>query len=760
MEVSEEVVKEQIIKAIDLFRQRDYHRSLVAYNEIVTRLSDLPTEYCTKLRRYYDLRERPIAGKLCHPKLTSVLDQRAATYEKLGQLQLALRDTKKVLLLDPLECKGYLRQGKLLLDSGERVKAYKCYQKGIYFIEEAERSRDFLANKKHMRQLHIAYSALNKALKEERRETLAVSTSATSSRSETSLATKAPCLANKDNHTSGNMRSQGRIDDMLPVKRPSQQDHKVFKKARNPIDPMERLPLELIGEIYSHINVEQILKSHLVCKHWYNTLLKLPWLYLGSITLKNNVMFSEFSNCMVLLKKVLKSTHSRYVNRIIVPTTFKENHLQRILQVLLQTNLRIKALGITSIHFSIELLLQLLVRLSWGGLDKFLSLDRLFMTINSSFAFNDILPQLCPILTHLEILIIDRVQKISAVQSDMLHQLAQKVEEGIFKYRGAPENATSSGEIIAHQQLKSLVLVNQRVAAKFPGPDTDSEGMHKVKPSMLSIRMPNLCSLTVACFDLTGYSSTLTTFLSGAHHLKNVDFESNLGLSLDKFLRILVLNGNLFELEVLRFREMSRSGPLDLDDINLDDMKCLFNLRELDLYGSSLSNKALLKLLRLSRRIQTLNIGNSKYIYFKNTQFTRHNLMNWAELFQLLPELQILYMPEMDFDHLTMSQFNQGINEVYGAEKFNFVTLDLSFCHQIDGISLLYLFEASNNGDAGHCLSVYHLVLNGLTINMETLQLLKRKSYVHKIENDPFRNTWRSWGVNSHCVEIKSNRAV
>ncbi|KAM3074201.1 hypothetical protein ACMFMG_002978 [Clarireedia jacksonii] len=63
--------------------------------------------------------------------LLTALDHRAATYEKLEQLQPALKDAKHMIELKPELSKGYLRCGKVLQLKGERELALKIYERGL-----------------------------------------------------------------------------------------------------------------------------------------------------------------------------------------------------------------------------------------------------------------------------------------------------------------------------------------------------------------------------------------------------------------------------------------------------------------------------------------------------------------------------------------------------------------------------------------------------------------------------------------------------
>lgn len=63
--------------------------------------------------------------------LLTALNHRAATFEKLDQLQSALKDAKEMLELKPELSKGYLRCGKVLQLKGEHELALKIYQRGL-----------------------------------------------------------------------------------------------------------------------------------------------------------------------------------------------------------------------------------------------------------------------------------------------------------------------------------------------------------------------------------------------------------------------------------------------------------------------------------------------------------------------------------------------------------------------------------------------------------------------------------------------------
>lgn len=87
----------------------------------------------------------------------NALDSRAATYEKLGKLQHALRDAKQMIDTKPRLAKvsfikilclhttltlqqGYLRCGKVLQLKGEPAIALKIYERGLNKVKIGEDS--------------------------------------------------------------------------------------------------------------------------------------------------------------------------------------------------------------------------------------------------------------------------------------------------------------------------------------------------------------------------------------------------------------------------------------------------------------------------------------------------------------------------------------------------------------------------------------------------------------------------------------------
>lgn len=64
-----------------------------------------------------------------------LLDNRAACYEKLGELSTALKDAKKAIQLQREDATGYLRAGKVLVKMDKESVALEIYTHGLKSIK-------------------------------------------------------------------------------------------------------------------------------------------------------------------------------------------------------------------------------------------------------------------------------------------------------------------------------------------------------------------------------------------------------------------------------------------------------------------------------------------------------------------------------------------------------------------------------------------------------------------------------------------------
>ncbi|RCK67743.1 Protein DIA2 [Candida viswanathii] len=340
--------------AILYFKSQEYEKALSTYNVLINKLKNLPKSTVRQVRKDNNLRESPVVGPTIHPKLGSLLDQRAATYEKLGQVASALKDSRELTKLEPIGCKGYLRTGRLLQGMDKTVEAYKCYQEGVYIIEKAIKEYLISVPEKLFTSLKMQYRALNSELKQKRR-------------------------AEED-------RSQ------------------VVKKPKRSTDPFVFLPIDLIEIVFRDIPMTEVLKLHLVSKLWYYTLTSIPRLYY--FRCKANVALNEFISGARLFKKISGYSNSKLIQQVKINHVATKAHFLKVLEVLIrEPGMLVKNLDLIDKHFNLQLFYHLLAKFGWRLLN-FKNLESLRIGINCSIVYGRALLNMFRNLKVLEIVIL------------------------------------------------------------------------------------------------------------------------------------------------------------------------------------------------------------------------------------------------------------------------------------------------------------------------------------------------------------------
>ena len=80
-------------------------------------------------------------ARLPYPDLYELLNLRAATYEKVGELGEAAREAKHMIRLDKKSAAGYLRAGKVMCLMGKWEKALEVYRSGVGRVPEQDPQR-------------------------------------------------------------------------------------------------------------------------------------------------------------------------------------------------------------------------------------------------------------------------------------------------------------------------------------------------------------------------------------------------------------------------------------------------------------------------------------------------------------------------------------------------------------------------------------------------------------------------------------------
>lgn len=351
------LVDDKINLAILYFKLQNYEKALSTYNVLINQLKNLPRSTIKQIRKSYNLLETPLVGPAIHPKLGSLLDQRAATYEKLNQLASALKDGRELIKLEPIGCKGYLRTGKILYSLDKKVEAYKCYQEGLYIIEKSIKDYNITVPEKLFTSLKTQYKALNIELK--RKRTMA----------ETKETTK------------------------------------LVKKTRiRTTDPFAYFPVDILELIFQNIPMNQILKCHTVSKLWYYTLTSIPRLY--DFKCRANIALNEFVSGVRLFKKICSYSSSKLVQHVRINHACNKQHLAKMLDILIrEQGILPRNLSIMDKNFNLQLLFHLFAKSGWKLLN-FQNLESLKIGINCSIKYGHALLNMFKKLKALEIVIL------------------------------------------------------------------------------------------------------------------------------------------------------------------------------------------------------------------------------------------------------------------------------------------------------------------------------------------------------------------
>lgn len=742
MELAEEILQDKIELAALHFKSKNFTKCLSLYNEIRATMDSFSTENLVKIRKHYNLSANPVVGRLVHPKLSSVLDARAATFEKLEQFDLAFKDAEAILKMDPLNCKGYLRCGKLLLKQEKLVDAYKCYQRGVYYIEKAVEKHKVSISEKLFAQLKAQYKKVNGHLKEQMKGQSKKSLK--HSLTPTSEVVKAKSFSSNS--------LQRKLDDMLPLKRSkSLDDHKASKKRKSTQDPVYRLPHDVIELIFSLLPTRSLLRCHHVSKDWYQTLTSMPRLYKNIFALKHRVTAPEYFQGVRLMKKILMYLFTKSVGSVKIWSTLNAMHLGRILEnIITDKTLNLSRLEIMSPDLCYELLVKTLDKAKWD-ISALQSVEHVRFGFNSSISNPQVFLKLFPQLLSLDLLI--------------FHNTLRALNKHIL-----PLDMSKSDAFIAEAKannnpnmLESLLFVNHTGLTKEFQKVRPGRSTYTVVPGFLDILFTNLKKLTVVNFDFTNLEVQLGNTLARNSNVKEIYLENNEGLSLKQFLTVVRLYEPAFKLEKLTVREKPADQSYSMVELDIEGLNSLHDLKHLDVYGSSLSCRGLLKLLSVANqgsRLRSLNIGKSNFIYFRKDKFiTGHDVLEFEQIFRLAPGLQSLELNELDLDNLSMRLLHTDLVKITGYADCPLKKIDLSFCHQVNGVGLMNLVNASySHQDGTSSLQFEELILHGIDINKETISLLTKWQRVLNIKNDISLPKWRRYGVNSLVLEVSPDR--
>ncbi|CAH6722103.1 hypothetical protein CLIB1444_08S01948 [[Candida] jaroonii] len=636
--MNEELINDKLHLSKLYFKSNDYRNALKTYTELILLIESYSLEDLKKVNEHYNY-NHPIST--FHPKLISILDQRAATYEKLNLLDKALRDGEKILKINSFDVKGYLRIGKIHKLRNDHLKCFKIYQTGVYTIRKfKEKYPEFKFNRDLWHKLVSNYNEINSFLKSDRNS-------------------KPP---------------------EPPLKKP---------RIKN-LDPLNYLNYDVIEHVFELL--PNTYKYHLVCKNWYQTL-KLLRLN-RSVQLKSRILSREFANGIPYFKTL------KELELTMLPTN--DTEFYRVVELIVNNRLKIS-------KFEIFKIIKL--NMLFSKFDKF-NFNFGFKNIRSFKSYVDKSPHnliihLFPNLTHLELI-------IKADNSKDHDSLVINNKSLVRKlYDNVPP-------------IETLVLISN---LKQPIP-------------FLSYSF-NLTKLVIVNFNFENIQHKFGIFLQRCSNLKDLILENNDDFSFKMFMNNLINYKSDFKLNYLMFREYSISLT-SLSEFELSDFNNLTELTKLDLYSTSLTNRGLLKLLGVTKNLQSLVLGSSNYLFFKNDIINNYPKISLIEILERCCKLKHISLVDLNLDNVSCRKFNHDLTNFSKIGQVQGLTLELSFNVNINGIGLFNLLSKID--------AIRVLVIDGISINQQSLQLIER-NYGVLVKNDPLLIKWRRFGVNSYVLD-------
>ncbi|KAJ9098371.1 hypothetical protein QFC19_006370 [Naganishia cerealis] len=708
----EESVNDSIRLATLYFKNEEYSKSIKLYNKVIHEIKNLTKNDVRSIRKnIYKLSEVPPVGPLVHPKLGAVLDQCAAAYEKMNNLQRALHQGEQLMEYEPLSCKGYLRVSKILIMMNKDLDAYKVTQRGLYYLDRAQKLYRVDIPEKHYSSLQARCKHLKQQLKTKQQNTVMT------------LRSNSP-----ESESSNSSRS------ILPAKRSSSdiiiRQIRPTKSTKKTLDPLDLLTDDILELVFLQLPLKSIFACHQVSKKWYEFLTKIPRLYNKRVCMREKITSQEFSSGIKFLSRVMNRSSTRQIELFRLRSVLNLVNFSKIMDQLFISMARtsiaitIRELDIMNQNLSFHMLMNQVCKFASSD-TSLLAVKALRIGFNSYVPDANLLLSAFPGLESLEMVILENT----------LGKDCSEIFADHFSLR----------EMSARNGLHHLSLINHPKL--------------RLQVTNLPIHindLPSLESLKVASFNFTN-DIELRQFLQNSENLRVLYLENNTALSITSLLRYIQFDGAQFKLRSLAVREAT--AQIRSWDVNPADLPQLHDLVNLDLYSTSLSTRSFIRLLQVANHngnLQSLAIRNSTNIQFMNDTLVRNNSprLTLGNIMEMCPDIEHLYLNEVGVDNTTLRNFAREL--ATKRSKFHLKSIDLSFCERLDGTGILSLLESvrsSNNSGTELGCKLQAMTLHGLPIYTETLQLLRNHPAVDLITHDPTRLKWREYGRNTLVFE-------
>lgn len=671
------------------FKSEDFFKA----NQLFTKAIELARSYSDEelenLRLRSGLPKRCVngQGKPWHPKYVKLLDNRAASWEKLGKLDKALKDAKNMIRIEPHDLKCYIRCGKILQKLNKDKEAYSNYSQGLKMAKEGYQTYGISVPQKFINIIQTQKQSIKKRHGREQIE-----------KPETSLKRR---------------YIEPAVDPPVMVK--------TMKKVtkRMGLDFISMLPQELVALILSHLDAKQIISCTMVSKSWHNRIHSLPQLFrdidLDSSTYRKVSKFQTFANTM----------YHNHLNLVLNSLKFSSLSLgdeaKSITTIIEGLNLSISKLIIQSRYYHMDSLIS--------NLKKNLNLAKSVRDLsvvcnyrNSSVSREHELLGVMQNLKKLEIIFLetDRSSYTQNFKSNDLVKVEKSTVENLESFK------------IICDLKKMTVFCPFRKALII---DSQYYGLVKL----------------YVCGTIFDSQMSQFSWLANFPNIEDLYLENNKNAFLYDFLRVLIYEPFLKNLHKLTFREhrISNSAVNLLEYPTITENSTFINnfsnLQVLDLMSSSIGGHGLISILSSlpSNRIRKLNIGDCPFIHFQ-----RSSLPGYLDLSLLLPHIphieELFLHQSVALDDYAVQLIAKNIKHIKKLRR-----LDLSFNTSITGVSIYELVR--NLKDREYIILDKLSLDGCISVSDATVNSIRQMGFVKELVCTYEKLTWKKFGVNTFC---------
>lgn len=678
----------------------------------------------------YDIPNVPIV----HPQLIKILDNIAACYEKLGELEKALKISSKMIKKEPFNLICYIRHGKILQKLFRDQDAYQNYQRGLKELNEVSKECNINVSKRLVDVVKYQMSLVKQRIQR---------TDASTQENKQTSSQRSFIDPIKEHQSL--LKKQQQKDDIYVGERQLSLSHKRnrystminskdTKHRSKTIDFIESLPLELLQYILNCLSVKDLIHLCQV-SHNYKWIVMTNYsnwfqdFILKSVT---NKLFLQFHNFITKLysKSLLEKNATPWLHSLKLSSRLASDEpklLQKLFTML--QNYRCDELILSVPNCATSHIVRYIV-----PNDNFCqNIMKLSLTISlrSDKPYEIKLLNYFNSLTNLELIFDSAVVPVNHSSQN-----------------NSNNSDTSDLESLNNNwspNLQSYTLIcDSKKVKNFPTKNffTSISNTKYNLMTKLYITGVTFCSNTEDFKWLRKFPS-----------LKELWLENNNNGKLSNLLN-LFKREHIFKnssLEVLVFRENQIFPRINMEAIPIQNLyhykHNLSSLRKLDLMGTSISGTGLHRLVASlsSKTLKSLNIGDCPYIHMQ--QYPNDYNPNAFSPFDFFPEfdnIEELRLPQLS--SLNDQSLHMLALQVPDLQKLKL--LDLSLNMSITGVSVYEfiskLYEIKNKEPLDHlvvdgCSSISHITINSI----------KALGYVKRIDCVYERKTWKQFGVNS-----------